>query len=86
MNQPKYQINDVLYHKEKDIYMFIDNVELRARGFLYTLKTMIPTYDKKKGREDEWKKYYEEKIEEKCARIARKAKTAAVFSRGNYRE
>ena len=81
MSLPKFQVEDLVYHQEKDIYMMVDSFELKPKGFLYKLKTMIPTHSERKGVEDEWKSYYEEKLERECKKIARKSTTNTLYAR-----
>ena len=64
----KYSIRDIFYHKEKDIFMMVDAIDfIPRRGVLYTLKVLKETSAPEKLKlEDNWKKYYEEKLEDKC--------------------
>ena len=67
--KPKFRPKTILFHKLKNVYLWVDSVEnMGDKGFLYRLKvlaTVAETHYK-----DEWKSYYEDKIAEQCFTIS----------------
>jgi hypothetical protein len=75
----KYKVSDILFHKEQKVFLFVDAVDFVKNQNLYTLKVMNPTSNK--GSNDEWKRYYESKLEDKCAIITRKDVAEVLYGK-----
>jgi hypothetical protein len=80
---PKFSVLDVFYHKEKNILLMVDDIQnVQNRGYLYTLKVLKNTYPETTLKlEDDWKKYYEEKLEDNCVVVARKQNLETLYAK-----
>jgi hypothetical protein len=59
----KFKKNDVFVHKEQKATLIVDNVSyMGKKGWLYDLRTVT-------DQKPEWKRYYEDKVLDKCAKL-----------------
>lgn len=68
MEQHKYNIGDYLFHKEKNIVMRVDSMEVpKGRSeWLYALEILSS-----KNKHGYWKRYYQNKIDDVCKKVTK---------------
>ena len=71
-NKAKFKKNDVVLHKDQKVMLIVDDKDhMPNKGWLYTLR--VVDADK-----TEYKRYYEDKLQEKCSKL-KNAKAVKVL-------
>lgn len=75
----KFKVQDLFFHKEQGIWLFVDAIEFikQKDKFLYTLRVLLPHENRMDN--DEWKKYYEDKLVEQCGLVAKRDTAEALY-------